>query len=333
MTRAISLALLLIVFLVVQGFVRSQKDLHRFWRAFLLYGVVNAGVTIWQVFTGKTTYVDNIAVRAGGLGVNPSEGAYYTGIALMVAVVYFRETRFAPAWIRSPVTLLLVFGVLSAGLMATASRGGVACVLVGLGGIIFWSGREGRRMRALVQYGIAGLVIGITLMNLPQLTDLFASRVEATGADQLGNRLFIWAQTFQLVASSPVIGTGLDASSIVSSLTRVATTYSTHNTPLAVLLGGGAIGLLLFMWVALRATGILQRLRQDIDVGLHVLGVTASVALLSSAVFMLSYDILFNKLFWAMLALVEATRVVSTAASPAPVAVREPEPAMLNTTT
>ncbi len=306
--RAISLVLLLVLFVVVQGFVRSPRDLEAFWRAFLVYGLCNAALTVYQVFSGLAMFLEASGARAGGLGVNPTEGSFYTGISVLILIAYFSLSRPIALWMRQPLVQLAAFGVLSAGMLTTGSRGGIValgCATLYLMAVVGRATR--RRARAVARHVVLGLLAGAVVLALPGVAESIVARFAETGADQLGNRLNIWTEMWASIRQHPLVGTGLNTTAVATGRYALTVTYSSHNTPLGTLLDGGAVGLFLFLALAIRIVLVLRRIRRLASEDLHIHGTILTAVLVMGGVTMLAHDLMFLKFLWTALALVEAT--------------------------
>ncbi len=309
--RGTTLVLLVILFVTVQGFVRTSGDLHAFWRAFLLYGLANAAMTLYEVFSGTATYIEEMGVRAGGLGVNPTEGSFYTAISLLILMTYFGKGLPIADWISHAVVQLVAFGLLCAGMLATGSRGGIVGLVCAVVAMVFVSGGAARqRSRTVAKYLGLVLFAGVIVLAFPPVSELVVSRFASVGADQLGNRLVIWSELWGSILQHPVIGNGLNSTSIATSRYAQTVTYSAHNTPLSVLLDGGAVGLLLFFFLLLRIVTILRRTRRVGPPDLQFHGTVLSVVVVLAGVVMLSHDMMFMKLLWTLLGLMEGTHLL-----------------------
>lgn len=308
LVRGTSLVLLLILFVVVQGFVRTATDLQAFWGAFLLYGFVSAAGTIYEVLGGTTSYVEEAGARAGGLGVNPTEGAYYTSIGMLILMAYFGGGLRVAAWMRRPMVQLSAFGVLCAGVIATGSRGGIVGLVCATLALMLLSDVAARhRAGAVSKYLALGVLMGVVVLALPSVSSMVVARFAESGADQLGNRLNIWGEIWSSIVQHPLIGNGLNSTAIVTGRYDQTFTYSAHNTPLAVLLDGGTLGLLFFLFVGLRIVTIMRRIRRRGPPELQIHGTILSVVVVLSGVTMLSHDLLYFKFLWCLLGLVEGT--------------------------
>lgn len=304
--RGTSLVFLFALAVVVQGFIRSTADLQAFWRALLLYGLANAGFTAYQVATGSTTYVEETILRAGGLGVNPSEGAFYTAIGLFVLVAHIgRGIRVAP-WMRAALPQVLALGVFVLGALATGARGGFAAIAITMLALVQFSGNTLRqRLEAGWRYLLLALIAAGLAAALPSVTEMAMARLAQAGIDQLGNRVNIWGEMWVSIVQRPWAGNGLNSTAIATGRYALTYTYSSHNTPLGVLLDGGLIGVALFAVLAWRLAKLLRRLRRSGIPELEFHGMVLVVLVTLAAGVMMSYDLMYNKIFWMLLGLSE----------------------------
>jgi O-antigen ligase len=309
--RASSLMLLLATFTLVVSSVRSLDDLRHFWRAFTLYALASAGVAVYQASTGWLAFQDATGLRVGGLGVNPTEGAFYMGIAVLIIMASQIDRWTLFSLLRRRWILAASVAVPIAGVVLTLSRGGIIGLIGGIAVSSLVGAQRGaslgRRVVPIIIVALAtALVFGVT----PRLRESAILRASATVEDRLGNRLSIWQASLEAVAERPILGSGIRSTALDTGY-RSSTTYSAHNTPLGVLIDGGVVGLLLFSLIVFRVSSVFRRL-----LVLRPSGFEVHLRILISTFFfvgiiMLGHGMLFNKFLWALLALLEATLLLA----------------------
>jgi O-antigen ligase len=309
--RSVSLVLLLLTYSLVEQSIRDLHQSRHYWRAYLMFATANAAVAIFQVQTGWRAVASLEGVRAGGLALNPTQGAFSMGMGLLVLVAcYFGSNPGLPLskwrmW-RHPILAILLVGVIS-----TASRGGVVAIVLALGILGLLGLHKGLIKRPILMFGIVLGVLAAVAIGVPDRLDFLIQRGFAAGADDLGNRLTIWSSALEHIRDHPLIGNGLDGTMLRTSLRRGEFSYSAHNTPLTLLLDGGLVALILVAFVARRAWVRLRvLLNQSGQVG-RTNGVLIAAQLSLAAVVMLSHDMLFRKSVWVVLGILEGVAIVS----------------------
>jgi O-antigen ligase len=309
--RSMTLLFLLLEFVVIRGFIRSRHDVFLFWQALVLYAVVSTIVLQYQLATGSRVYesaIEEFGTRAGGLGVNPNEGAYYLSLGLLIVCSIGFLPRIAPALLQNIWARLLIGAWICLGILGTGSRTGVAALLVG--GLFLLRPAVSTRwvskpfLRQILGFAV---VLGVLFLFLPALFWQLNARVRASGEDQLNGRLEIWSALSGHILAKPFVGYGLSSSKVVLSGSHLrSNALVAHNTVLTILTEGGIVALLLFCWGVLRALGILHRLRQHAAKEWRICGVILTALTVLAAVTSLAGDMQFNKLLWVGLALLDA---------------------------
>jgi O-antigen ligase len=309
------LALIFLVIVTVAGDGRTiRMVLHG-----LVVGAV-LSVVIGGLYGGlSTATVDLQAETSGrlyGAAGDPNFLAAGLVPAMVVAAGLIAGTR---SWlVRS--WLLLALGVLTVGLTASESRGGIIAMLVTLlVALVFF-----RRRRAyvllllLVTLGLGGAWFATTPSAWQRVT---------TFNDQGSGRSDIWRVAIRVAEAHPITGAGLANFQVVSkdyvrrpgSLKRlefvVDRPHVAHNLYLEALSDTGAVGLallLLFMTGCLRAAWVAgMRFERAGDAELEALSravLVAGIAFMTAAVFISAGE---DKRLWILLALGPALRGVA----------------------
>jgi O-antigen ligase len=303
--RSVSLLSLLALALVVQGFVRREQDLQRFLSAFAAYAIVNALFGASQLLLGAARYVDDIGMRSGGLGVDPNEGAYYTLLGMVVVFGWLRQSTLSIG-LNGGMKGVIALVVLAVGLLATASRAAVLVLVVLIILEIFPRRATARSfVAAMLTLVVALAAFAAAAVAFPELFQTLADRFLSSGDDGLGSRVEIWTTVLDLIQQQPLFGYGLSATLLTVGFFGVET-YSTHNTPLAILLGAGVFGFTLFILVIARVAALIRRM------GIWAMGEDEKVvsalrtALLVTLLMMMAIDLMYNKFLWVVIGLAEA---------------------------
>lgn len=145
-------------------------------------------------------------------------------------------------------TTLAVCPVFFYALMLTGSRGGLICLLVVIGGIIFME--EGKMRRSVVALAIlipAALVISGKMGDLLQERYISIIDEEARGASTVTGRVEGMKRHFSTVWNRPFIGHGLGTSKEVSANVLTGRAKISHNIYIETLQELGVVGFIIFM--------------------------------------------------------------------------------------
>jgi hypothetical protein len=232
------------IFLVVTTTMSSERSVRVLIGAFVFGGVI----TVVVGFAGNTT-ASGTTRLAGGLGdPNFLAAALVPGIALAAGLM---------AGIRNPALRLCLFAsifLLSAGVVASQSRGGaIAVVVTGLAALVFC-----RRQRIyvialiLLIAGGGAILFSTTPGSWKRITHY---------SDEGNGRSEAWRIAGEIAGDHPVVGVGLNQFERVAgdyvhkpgllkfSGIFVDRPHEVHNTYLQLLAETGIIGLLLFLTV------------------------------------------------------------------------------------
>ena len=311
--RSVTLVALLAAFVAAAGAIESTKDVHRFLRALVLYGAASAITAFVQMSQGTMLLDEDLGGRVGGLGVNPTEGAFYLSIALLITIAYHIDPRNAEGWLSIASVRIILISVLSVGLLMTGSRGGISAFLVAFSVLALVKRRSlvVDRTKILNRVTVVGLVVGMMVLVMTIPRQMLWERAASAKSDEFGNRFVIWEQVGEQVYQNPMFGSGLNSAMIANSNNQDTVTYSTHNALLTAILDGGIVGLLLLLWICWRVfKAVVMLLRSPMPM-MESLGLQLSAMVLCTAVIMMSHDLGFNKMLWMMLGVVEATMALN----------------------
>jgi O-antigen ligase len=236
------------------------------------------------------------AARLRGTFFNPNHLAFYLELALPVAFAWafwtVRRAKREASLEHRVLTVapaVLVWIVLFAGLVFTASRGGLlaAVAAAGLQGALI--GIHYRRWD-LAPLGAAAAVVGVAVAAAAGVEEGLARLVHSLPTDvSWGARRQAWAATVELWRRFPLTGVGLgafrDAFPLVQPASLPGTWWHAHSGPLEVLATTGLAGAVLLgaglAPLVLRLLTVLARGRRSEDraAGLAAIGALASVAI------------------------------------------------------
>jgi putative inorganic carbon (HCO3(-)) transporter len=339
----IKLTLNLLLFALVARVARHPRRRNGLVLAYLLTTLPVSVYGLRQYFFGATalaTWMDVNSSLADATRVysflgNPNLLAGY----LIPAVMFSAAALFAwPGWLPKGLALVTaVIGTLC--LVLTLSRGGWIGFLIGgfllLALLVhYWSVRFSplwRRWALPLLLGVTTALVVLAVLSVGSLRDrvlsLFAGR-----ADSSNNfRMNVWVAVLAMIRDRPIlgIGPGNDAFNQVYPLYQLPryTALSAYSVFLEVLVEGGIVGLLSFLWVLLlvfqQGWQQLQRLRQGQDPqGYWLMAAVASVAgILGQGIAdTVMYRPQISTLWWLAIALVASYYPVgrATASGPAP---------------
>jgi len=279
---------------------RGTTELASLMQAFVVGVYLLIGTTVFRVLTST-----DLGFRDLG-GFNPNGFAIVASLALPMA--WFLQARDAqPDALRRrplPLRLLNAFYPVAAlsALVLAASRGGLLVMLTCLIIIPLTLNRLAWWRRVVLALALAGATTALALLAPTVFPELQASIERLSGVTDelttgtLTGRTTIWAQGLEFVKDSPVIGSGAGT---FAYLHQAATGEfrSAHNAFLAVAVGSGSIGLLLF--VILIAASAVAAMRSSPEVRPYLL-----VLLAALVVSMLPANTDNDKFMWLVLALV-----------------------------
>lgn len=299
LTATSRLALDMLLFPIVFGAIRKRD--HFLWivAAFVFGATVSASYGLLHTTGGRLT---------GGNGDADSEAALLVSALMLTGGLTAALPR--GSWGR---ILALIAGLIAvAGILGTASRGGVialACVLVGA---VLFGGRWRPYALLLMVSAVAAAVVYLAVFA-PSTTSEHLTSSNSAG------RTDLWRVGVRMWKANPVVGVGADNFPVVSShyvqqpgqITRadliVDVPKVTHNTYLEILDELGIPGLIIFLTLlgasvaaALRAA---RRFERAGDVTFELLSLSIALAIfgLLCADFFISGQ--YQRLLWLLLAL------------------------------
>lgn len=243
--------------------------------------------------------------RATGFAQHPNDLGGATAVALVPALFLATRSAFGQApWTRTLQWTLV--GLVATGLVLSASVAGMAAALVG---IIFWlsspsvraSGRVAvvAALAAILVIGsLAGGRVTSPTERLEQVTSRLGTR-PGTGSGE--ERVSIVKRAWPRIKEDPLIGTGLDATGTVVTITSGGQTrpYQAHGAPLAAWYEAGIFGLvgILVVFGALARAGWRALAGTESDTDL-LLGWALLGALAAFAVYALTAPLFFQQYGW-----------------------------------
>jgi len=250
-----------LIFFAVTNLVRSRVQLLRLVRGVLLIGLLVAGAMIVQASLGRSALLmDEFVLRAGELtrSFHPGAPTAYTALTVLICDMTLRKHH------RYQLLRPLLVLVLGFGLFLTVSRnllvsgavsfaalvlvlrrfhwsrlaenlGLVACIAVGLTGLLVLSARE-------------SLVLEYSTAYVGRLTSVFSGTV-LTSRETLVPR---WAEiryAWEHIVQNPVFGIGLETSYRPPFFQGDPLTSYIHNVYVWIWLKTGLLGLIPFLWL------------------------------------------------------------------------------------
>ncbi|MBP1716482.1 MAG: rane protein of unknown function [Deltaproteobacteria bacterium] len=187
-----------------EGFGKGLKGMAPYLVTILMVGVAESLYGIFEFFSGHRhilhIHAPNLVNSVTGTFINPN---YFAGYLLMVIPLSIH--RFTSL---DGKTLLMWFGVIVMilALIFSASRMGIACLLLSFGAItlLFKDPHGERRLSRMLIFILALAVIWAAWLGLDAVIGRFLSV-----ADDFKLRPMIWKSTFQILKDFPFLGTGL----------------------------------------------------------------------------------------------------------------------------
>ena len=258
----------MIVWLVWE-FAESPRDLRRLLEVFVGGCWVLALLTIADFRSEEAIAAGQI--RFAAYGQDPNDVARYLNFGFPFAALLASGT--AGRWRR-----WLALGYLPVGALAvvlTASRGGLLAAAVALAGCGVLLARGHRRA---VVGGVLALPVAVAAVWAVVPADTLARLAtipEQLSSGDLNQRLNIWGAGWLAFARAPVVGSGAGTFVQEAGLSPIDTA---HNTALSVVVGGGMVGLTLFLAVLVCAAVLGLRTRGGLRVALVTALATLVVA-------------------------------------------------------
>lgn len=178
----------------------------------------------------------------------------YLALALVIGIplALYRSSLVTERWQR--VLTWLYIPAAMAGMFLTGSRGALVALLVA---IVVYAAFAGLRAPALILAG-AGLCVAVGMLLPAEILDRFTSIPDELKYGTLSDRRELWDRGTMIIAQHPFEGIGAGA-------TSGAFDIAAHNTPLELMMEGGAVSLVLFygalllgirgMWMSDRKEG------------------------------------------------------------------------------
>lgn len=267
-------------------------DLMRDPRAFKYIGVTFFFICLC-IALAAVVGLNSIAAndRAGFGGLNLNAQSFYYGIVWLslVAILLYKWPRVRKSWL---IFLSLIVFFQSAQI-ATGSRGAILATFLGFFLLLtlFLRARNASAYLVMVPVVIGCLVLALFSM------ETFIYRMQDTlSGEDLGTRDVIWSAAWTLIKQRPITGQGPAFMDQLGPMVG-ASRYSTHNTFLQVFTAYGLVGFLAyfgFIGVCLKRCWDNRRCS---------LAALFFVLLITSLMFGMTGDLMFDRFFWALLAM------------------------------
>ncbi len=282
----------LILFIYLVATVRTREQVRFLVTTVVLALVVESLIIIALAFVGESIWLGRVfmrvdhdpgmglrSMRVGGTVGSPNDAAMYLDMALTIALGLLLAS--VGRWTK--ILTLLAFGLGSAALVLTFSRGGWIGFFIAVSVVLLVAWRRGWLSASIpILAGFAVLVVGVALQG-PLIEALFAE-----DAGSAYSRVALIQIALRVVQDNPLLGIGLNNFSLV--LKEYVTPefsrnwiYTVHNKFLLVLAEtgiGGLAAFLFFMFSTLyRGWQAIQS--GDRLLGPIALGLTASVLALT----------------------------------------------------
>lgn len=210
---------------------KEEREIRLLLAAYVLGAWVAVGGTFYSFSRG----IEVFYARFAATGFNPNDLAYI--LALGIPLAWYLRSRAAP-FVRSLYTAYPVAAV--AGVLLTASRGGVFAAAIGLAFVAFTT-RPARLVAGAGSVALAALAVA-ELVPLPHEG---LARLGTIGDElfygTLNQRTLIWTAGLAVYLGVPAVGVGAGAFSSAV-VPHLGTELAPHNALLSVLVEQGAIG-------------------------------------------------------------------------------------------
>jgi O-antigen ligase len=228
-------ATLVVIVLVVNQLLTSERELKRLLIAVYASLVVPALVAAYQLATGSGYHVSGSFSRVRGTFDHPNPFAIYLSMMMVMGVALLLQVR------RTSVKLLLLVTVSGCGalLILTYTRSAWIAATAGMLVVALYQGK-----RLLPIIGLAAVAVGMLVPSVATRFDDLSTETTATGAagNSLVWRFEYWGQALEL-SDDPITGAGLRT---VRAQTDVG--KEPHNDFIRVYVETGLIGLSAYLW-------------------------------------------------------------------------------------
>lgn len=245
--EVVKLLLLWVYLYVTVNLVKSRADLLLMVKAWILgSGLVGLSGIIGSLAFQMTGAHNPFAMhfRAHGTMGDANFFSMHLAVSFFLSVFYLLLTGRRSYWI------LAVMGVQLAGIVFSASRGGILSVGVSLGALLVFCTPARIKVAALSALALAGLLFVLWPGKDALLaSNPYTSRLTRTTVDlnnpEASDRKTLWVGAWQGFLQSPILGVGPGNS--VSYHPRKAAHDEAHNTCLGILCETGVMGLAVYL--------------------------------------------------------------------------------------
>ena len=288
--RSWTILLNFFIVLVIYEALDTRDDLLLAMKAYVFGGYVAVAGISYRAITGNVTQFPRRATLA-----NTDENTVALVLAIGLPMAWYLATNADVARTVTKIERIALFAYIPAaylGILLTASRGGAIGSLPFLVSIPFAIRSISRRQRGLALTGL-GAVVVLAGWAAPETSwDRVLQSREQIATGDISSRLVLWQDGLAIWLESPInmlIGVG-------NGNYQFLVGKVSHNTPLAVLVEGGLIGVLIFAAVGWSLLSSIRR----IPYGPRLLWLTAFAIL---AIGSLSLTLQWTKVTWTLFAL------------------------------
>lgn len=279
---------ILIFFYIMLDISYNWRSFRFLWLAFML----TTAAMILLATSGLLRVEDGVQARTGFSGVNLNRQAYWYSIVAIFSLWALIE-RYGRAKTQEFATLGVVFLVLSYAVFNTGSRGAFGAHIIGISAL-FALAFKNRNIKAyVIILPFVVIATAFIVLNSEALTSRLLGTLEGT---EDNTRSDIWDASWELFKDNWIIGYGPGFQSELGARVGMRT-ISTHQAFLQILLAYGTVGFMAFSLVVVSIVRPIWKLRNT------PLGALYLALFAASFVFGFVADLIFNRLFIALLTL------------------------------
>jgi O-antigen ligase len=255
LTRIISLLFLVLTSYLISFYLSKGKNAIGFFEGYIIFSLLNSVITLLQSYRiineFSSLYTSTQIIREGGVLINPNANSFQISLGLVLIFLNLFLKKGNRILIQSLFANMLLFVVCLLAILATQSRGGLVSLVIGLTSIIIYYLINSRKIGKVFLITIC--IIGATLVVyyiFPQYFIEIFGRFLATTTDKFSSRQDIFLLAWKLFLKKPYLGYGPGMFYYLS-LPVFGKSLVVHNTFLELLIDGGIVNLIIFLFIIL----------------------------------------------------------------------------------
>ena len=298
--------LLLFLTWIIANFVSHPKHVTYFTHAFVIYGTVLALFALIEFQNLSYNAISEYqSFRASSISKNPNISAMYMVISFAIVTSLIGHNNSIPM----NISFIAILIIITAGILSTASRGGIlASIFVLILSLVFTYNRK----RSVLTILFTAIIVVVILTRFPDYHRILVARLYGQTSDLTGFRLELIDVAIEYFSERPINGIGLGGFRYYN---PAITSKVPHNTYMGLLAETGMIGFILFsslFIMALRNIYCAWKLCFELHLDVRIQAAMRAIllSLLGMMVLLFFGDGSDDKMLWVLLGLAQMSHFV-----------------------